>query len=131
MGIISRTIKILKFCMPCCFSSIIVDENSIFEENIQVDENIIVEEKIIVDIEMKVDERHKLVIDSYVDEVFKRCSRQTVNFGDTNYVPRKLKYFDDFDISLEPIFEDNREEIEELKCLIEYYQKIDNFKIFY
>ena len=60
-----------------------------------------------------------------------RCSRQNVNFGDNNYIPRKLKYFDDFDISLEPIFEDNREEIEELKCLIEYYQKIDDFKIFY
>ena len=120
MGIRSRTKKLLKFCLPCCFSKqkIIIEENIIADENIIVDEIIIVEEKMINN------ERHKLVINSYVDEVFKRCSRQNVNFVDHNYIPRKLKYFDDFDISLEPIFE-------ELKCLIEYYQKIDDFKIFY
>ena len=127
MGIRSRTIKLLKFCLPCCFSK----QKIIIEEKIIADENIIVDEIIIVEEKMKIDERHKLVINSYVDEVFKRCSRQNVNFVDHNYLPRKLKYFDDFDISLEPIFEDNREEIEELKCLIEYYQKIDDFKIFY
>ena len=102
-----------------------IEEN--IQENIQenieenVDENIQenIEENVEENIHQKNEESLKVVIRDFIDELYQHpIIEKCVTFSRRHFNPKSLKYFDNFEINLETIEEDNQEEVEALKYLL-------------
>ena len=110
----TRIRNIMKFCIPCCGGSQKTDSDILMtnatEENCHETNEKLVNTK----------------FNNRLDVFYKNHTKKKVTFSAINYKPKKLKYFDDFEISLDTILEDNCEEREELKYLI---LVLNNFEI--
>lgn len=110
----TRIRKLMKLCIPCCGGSTQQNDFDILDE--------IAEENCHEANEKLVNTK----FNNRLDVFYKNHTKKKVTFSAINYKPKKLKYFDDFEISLDTILEDNCEEREELKYLI---LVLNNFEI--